>query len=218
MIILITGAKGSGKSTIAGALADRINGIHLNESYLSQTINQDILYTNNSLEEARRAGELARMLSNIQEKPVVLDICLSSSQEWERLGPIDISVWMDTVADDSYEKPAHVSHTIESTGDSYLDSIPTRSFGIITKFNLFDWKPEQIVMAGHFQPWTREDLQTYQDLSGKGKVVIAIRHSGGMTPETPERFDVVKDSILNDIPTARIIKLPNIDLHGDKDE
>jgi hypothetical protein len=220
VIILIIGSKGSGKSTIAGALADRVNGIHLNENYLMQTVNQDLSGFQDGQEAARRAGELSRMLSNIQEKPVIVDIELGTRDSRKAFGPADITVWMDTVNTEGtpFEDPNLFDHKIENTGDEYLDSIPTRTFKIITTFNLFDWKPEQHIMIGHFQPWTKEHLEAYEDISSKNKkVVIGVLHSGGMTEDTPLRYEEVKELILSDLPSARIIKLPNMSILSPED-
>lgn len=42
MIIQIIGLPKSGKTTLAAALADRINAVHLNADYVRSTINSDL--------------------------------------------------------------------------------------------------------------------------------------------------------------------------------
>ena len=64
MIIQIIGLPGSGKTTLATALKERINAIHLNADYVRATINEDLGFTiEDRIEHARRLGEMARMLS-----------------------------------------------------------------------------------------------------------------------------------------------------------
>ncbi len=134
----------------------------------------------------------------------------------------DISVWVDTTDKKEFidkfgktivwEEPSENEYDfkITNTGNEYLDALPTRAFSIIKEYKTFDWKPEQTLMVGKFQPWTQEDLQKYNELSEKRDVVIGIKHCMGMTDDDKLSLKQIKELILKDIPDAKIIILPNI--------
>jgi hypothetical protein len=130
----------------------------------------------------------------------------------------DISVWIDTTDKKeftdkfgkviSWEEPEENEYDlrITNTGNEYLDALPT----VIKKYETFDWKPEQTLMVGKFQPWTDSDLEKYNELSKTRNVVIGIRHCMGMSDEDKLSIAQVKSMILKDIPNADIVVLPNI--------
>lgn len=134
----------------------------------------------------------------------------------------DISVWVDTTDKKEFtdkfgkiilwEEPDENEYDfrITNTGNEYLDALPTRAFSVIKKYETFDWKPEQTLMVGKFQPWTDSDLEKYNELSKTRNVVIGIKHCMGMSDEDKLSISQVKSMILKDIPNADIIVLPNI--------
>lgn len=134
----------------------------------------------------------------------------------------DISVWVDTTDKKefidkfgktiSWESPTEEEYDfkITNTGNEYIDALPTRAFSIIKKYKTFDWKPEQTLMIGKFQPWSSDDLEKYNTLSETRNVVIGIRHCMGMTEEDKFSINQIKEMIFKDLPNADIIVLPNI--------
>jgi len=134
----------------------------------------------------------------------------------------DISVWVDTTDKKEFvdkfgktilwEDPTENEYDfkITNTGNEYLDALPTRAFSVIKKYETFDWKPEQTLMVGKFQPWTEDDLKKYNMLSETRNVVIGIRHCMGMSDEDKFSISQIKEMIFKDLPNADIIVLPNI--------
>ena len=74
MIIQIIGLPGSGKTELAKALKERINAIHLNADEVRATVNSDLGFApEDRLEQARRMGEMARLISKQGVAPVIVD-------------------------------------------------------------------------------------------------------------------------------------------------
>lgn len=218
MIIQIIGLPGAGKTTIADALCDRINGIHLNADEIRGTIHRDLGFSiEDRVEHARRLGELARMLSRKQDMPVVVDFVCPTKETRDAFGKPDILVWVDTIKEGRFadtnslwQDPDHFDHRIEVTGDEYLDSLPTRAFTIIQKFNLFDWKADNVLMLGRYQPWHAGHRALYDEGKTRAKqIVVGVRNSSNMTEKDPLSFRDVKKRILEDLPSAIVMKMPN---------
>ena len=78
MIIQIIGLPGSGKTELAKALKERINAIHLNADEVRATVNSDLRFTpEDRIEQARRMGEMARLIANQGVAPVIVDLIIS---------------------------------------------------------------------------------------------------------------------------------------------
>ena len=74
MIIQIIGLPGSGKTELAKTLKERINAIHLNADEVRATVNADLGFTpEDRLEQARRMGEMARLIAKQGVAPVIVD-------------------------------------------------------------------------------------------------------------------------------------------------
>jgi shikimate kinase len=218
LIIQIIGLPGSGKTTIADALRDRINGLHINADDVRNGINKDLGFSiEDRVENARRLGELARLMATKQDKPVIVDFINPTAATREAFGKADIVVWMDTITEGRFEDtnklwetPLQYDHRITVIGNDYDDSIATRTFKIITDFNLFDWKADSTLMLGRYQPWHEGHRALYDEAKPKNKqTVIAVRHTQGMTEKDPMSFEDVKRNILADVPDAIVIKAPN---------
>lgn len=218
MIIQFIGLPGAGKTTIADALKDRINGLHINADDVRNGINSDLGFSiEDRIENARRLGEIARLMEQKQDKPVIVDFIAPTEATRRAFGKADIVVWVDTITEGRFEDtnklwetPLNYDHRITVTGDEYLDSLPTRTFKIITDFNLFDWKADSTLMLGRYQPWHEGHRALYEAAKPKNKqTVIAVRHCQGMSEKDPMSFEDVKKNILADVPDAIVIKAPN---------
>ena len=133
-------------------------------------------------------------------------------------GDADVVVWVDTIKEGRFEDtnklwedPQHYDHRIEVTGDDYLDSLPTRAITVVRKFGLTDWKEDTVLLLGRYQPWHEGHRALYEEAKKRAyQVVIGVRHTSGMTPKDPLHFHEVKQHILNDVPDAFVVKMPNI--------
>lgn len=217
-IVLLMGLPGAGKTTIADAIRDRTNGLHINADDVRAGLNKDLGFSlEDRVEHARRLGELARLLQRKQDKPVIVDFVNPTKETRAAFGKADVTVWVDTIktsrfedTNQLWEDPEEFDLRIRNTGDEYLDSLPKRAITVIRNFGILDWKPDTVLMLGRYQPWHEGHKALYEEAKSRAsQVVIAVRHIQGMTEDNPFSFEEIKQFILNDIPDAYVIKVPN---------
>jgi len=218
MIIQFIGLPGAGKTSIADALCDRINGLHINADDVRSGINSDLGFSKEDrVENARRLGELARLLDKKQDKPVVVDFVCPTKETREAFGNPDILIWVDTISEGRFEDtnkmwedPEFYDMRIEVTGDEHEDALPTRAFRVIKQFGLFDWKADTTLMLGRYQPWHEGHRALYEEAKKRtDQVVIGVRHTSGMTEKDPLHFPQIERFIYQDVDTAIVLKMPN---------
>ena len=214
MIIQIIGLPGSGKTTLATALADRINAVHLNADYVRSTINSDLGFTpKDRVEHSRRLGEMARMLSG-QGLIVVVDFICPTLDARTAFGKPNILVWMDTITEGRFEdtnklweKPTEFDYhfvSYDSKGQTDL---------IIVQSNLHDWKAPTTLMLGRYQPWHEGHHALYAEAGKRtDQVMLGVRDTQGTSEKDPLSFNQVKGYIAQDpvMTNAMVIKVPNI--------
>jgi hypothetical protein len=212
MIIQIIGLPGSGKTTLATALADRINAVHLNADYVRATINSDLGFTpEDRVEHSRRLGEMAKMLSG-QGLDVVVDFICPTSATRAAFGKPDICIWMDTITEGRFEDTnklweAHTEfdyHFVSYDNKGQTDLI-------IAQSELHDWKAPTTLMLGRYQPW-HEGHQALLDKAHERteQVVIAVRDTQGTSEKDPLDYKAVRGWIQQDATQRFVIKVPNI--------
>jgi hypothetical protein len=213
MIIQIIGLPGSGKTTLATALVERINAIHLNADYVRSTINSDLGFTpSDRVEHARRLGEMARMLVG-QGLNVVVDFICPTSETRAAFGKPDVLIWMDTIKQGRFEdtnklweEPTEFDYhwiTYDALGQVEI---------MIKDLNLPDWKAPTTLLLGRYQPWH----EGHENLKEKAherteQVLIAVRDTQGTSEKDPLSYQQVVQHIVSN--TARppfIMKVPNI--------
>jgi len=217
MIIQLFGMDSKTREEVGLALADRINAWHV--------IDTDLPHAQLQPQYARWLRSIASLYCKNEKKPIILSGYFPSKearQQFKEGLEKHISIWINTGTEKSFIDKFGVEQFWEdvditdydfeiiNTGDSYLDALPTRAFSIIKKFNLFDWKPEQILMIGRFQDWNSKNVDTYNELKKNGNVTIAVKHCSGMTDSDKLHFQEICKVIKTDIPDANIIKIPNI--------
>jgi adenylylsulfate kinase len=212
MIIQIIGLPGSGKTTLATSLADRINAVHLNADYVRATINSDLGFTpEDRVEHARRLGEMAKILSS-QGLDVVVDFICPTSATRTAFGKPDICIWMDTITEGRFEdtnklweKPVEFDYHFVSYDSKEQTDL------IIAQSNLYDWKAPTTLLLGRYQPW-HEGHQALLEKANErtGQTVIAVRHTQGTSEKDPLNYQVVAERIRAEAGTSFVIKVPNI--------
>lgn len=212
MIIQIIGLPGSGKTTFANVLVDRINAVHLNADYVRATINSDLGFKpKDRIEHSRRLGQIAKMLSS-QGLNVVVDFVCPTSETRTAFGEPDILVWMDTITEGRFEDTNKLWE--EPTKFNYrfteYDSVNQVNF-VIKNSKLYDWKAPTTLMLGRYQPW-HEGHQALWDKAHErtNQVVIAVRDTQGTSEKDPLSYSQVLERIRQDANPSFVIKVPNI--------
>ena len=213
MIIQIIGLPGSGKTTLATTLAERINAIHLNADYVRSTINSDLDFTpKDRIEHARRLGEMARMLAG-QGLDVIVDFICPTSETRAAFGKPNILIWMDTIKQGRFEDTNKLWE--EPTEFDYhwitYDAAGQVEF-IIKDLNLPDWKAPTTLLLGRYQPW-HEGHEALKEKAHErtNQVLIAIRDTQGTSEKDPLSYQQVAEHIVSKSSRPLfIMKVPNI--------
>ena len=217
MIIQIIGLPGSGKTELAKALKERINAIHLNADEVRATINSDLGFTaEDRLEQARRMGEMARLISKQGVAPVIVDFVCPTDLTRTAFGKPDILVFMDTIAEGRFEdtnkifeRPGNVDVFFISHD---LDPEVKASY-IIQKFGLHDWSAPTTLMLGRYQPWHEGHHALYKEAGNRtSQVLLGVRNTYNTSDKDPLNFNQVKEHIAKDkfMDGALVLRLPNI--------
>jgi hypothetical protein len=215
MIIQVIGLPGSGKTTYAKELADRINAIHLNADDVRAELNKDLGFTKEDrIEQARRMGALSRLLAK-QGYHIVVDFINPTSETREAFGKPDKVVWMnrkpvrdfaDTTA--MWEIPDKIDLTFDDRME-YQDTVRVS----IIDFQLHDWREPTTLMLGRYQPWHEGHHALYVEAGKRtDQVMLGVRNTYNTSIKDPLRFDQVKDYIDKDsfMDGSMVIKMPNI--------
>lgn len=215
MIIQVIGLPGSGKTTFAKELADRINGIHLNADEVRAELNKDLGFAPaDRIEQARRMGALSRLLAK-QGYHVVVDFINPTAETRKAFGKPDKVVWMnrkptrdfpDTTA--MWQMPEHVDLMFDDQME-----YDTAARVTCVDFRLHDWRKPTTLMLGRYQPWHEGHHALYEEAGNRTpQVMLGVRNTYKTSEKDPLNFDQVKEYIAQDpvMDEAMVIKMPNI--------
>ena len=219
MIIQIIGLPGSGKTELARALKERINAIHLNADEVRATVNSDLGFSSDDrIEQARRLGEMARIIAKQGVAPVIVDFVCPTELTRAAFGKPDILIWMDTIKEGRFEDtnkmfvpPADGEWDMGFDGHA-LDP-DQKATVIINTFNLHDWSAPTTLMLGRYQPWHEGHHALYKEAGKRTEqVLLGVRNTYKTSEKDPLTFDEVKSYIAKDdfMDGAMVLRLPNI--------
>jgi hypothetical protein len=219
MIIQIIGLPGSGKTTLAEALKERINAIHLNADQVRATVNSDLGFTvEDRIEQARRMGEMARLISKQGVAPVIVDFVCPTEETRKAFGFANVVVWMNTIGFGRFEDTNKIWEPptfcdIEIEGHIDTQNVEDNVNKIITTMGLFDWSAPTTLQLGRYQPW-HEGHQALKNEAHKrtNQVLVGVRNTYGTSEKDPMtykevEFYIEKDNFNKD---TLIMRLPNI--------
>lgn len=213
MIIQIIGLPGSGKTTLAKELADRVNAVHLNADEVRAELNKDLGFTaEDRLEQARRLGALARLLSK-QGFAVVVDFICPTNATREAFGNPDWLVVMKRTPVREFADTTAMWEETDTADFTFDDSweLEDKIQEILRVTKLPDWKAPTTLMLGRYQPWHEGHQALLEKAYDRTKqVLIGVRHAQGTSEKDPLSFVEVADFISRTADSPFVMKLPNI--------
>jgi len=216
MIIQIIGLPGSGKTALATALKERINAIHLNADEVRSTVNSDLGFTaEDRIEQARRMGEMARLIANQGVAPVIVDFVCPTKETREAFGPADVIVWVDRIKQGRFEDTNKMWQDPERFDIRILDgyTLDQEVDTVIQAGVLFDWSAPTTLQLGRYQPW-HEGHQALKEEAHKRtkQVLVGVRNTYKTSEKDPLKYDEVATYIQQDNPfkDTLVLRLPNI--------
>ena len=218
MIIQIIGLPGAGKTELALALKERINAIHLNADEVRATVNSDLGFTPaDRIEQARRLGEMARLISKQGIAPVIVDFVCPTDLTRAAFGKPDILIWMDTIRESRFEDTNKMFEdpTQYDLVYRYHDLTPEEKAGhVIAKFELFDWSEPTTLQLGRYQPW-HDGHQALKEEAHKRteQVLVGVRNTYGTSEKDPLPYKEVERYIHKNNGNngdTLVMRLPNI--------
>ena len=216
MIIQIIGLPGSGKTTLALALKERINAIHLNADEVRAGINSDLGFSHDDREEhARRLGEMARLLSS-QGHIVIVDFVCPTKHTRQAFGASDLLIWVDRI-DSSRFDDTNAMWQNPLVWDIRITeglSVEEEVDLVINRANLFDWSAPTTLQLGRYQPW-HEGHEALKDEAHKrtDQVLVGVRNTYGTSEKDPLTYEQVVGYIHQNSKRrvgTLILRLPNI--------
>lgn len=217
MIIQIIGLPGSGKTELAKALKERINAIHLNADEVRATVNSDLGFSHEDrIEQARRMGEMARLIAKQGVAPVIVDFICPTDLTRAAFGKPDILIYMNTIKEGRFEdtnKMFEEPSEYDMSFPSHMLEANDKASVIIKEFNLHDWSAPTTLMLGRYQPWHEGHHALYVEAGKRtDQVLLGVRNTYKTSEKDPLRFDEVKDYIAKDsfMDGSMVLRLPNI--------
>lgn len=211
MIIQIIGLPGSGKTTLAKELADRLDAVHFNADEVRSDLNSDLGFTSEDrIEQSRRMGALARLTSG-QGFITIVDFICPTKETRNAFGFAHWVIWVDRIKEgrfedtnslwedpENYDVKIDNGMTVEEEADYIINELGEN----------IDYRKPTALMVGRFQPWHEGHEALYQEaLKRTGQVLIGIRN----TYRTSEKDPMMVKEVRNTIPKGRMVKiLPNI--------
>lgn len=215
MIIQIIGLPGSGKTTLAKALMEHTDAIHLNADEIRADLNKDLGFTpEDRIEQARRMGALAKLLHS-QGRVVIVDFICPTFQTRQVFGKPDYLFWVDRIKEGRFEDtnklwedPLEYDLRIESKL-----TVEEEVQLVLATAGLHDWKKPTTLMLGRYQPWHEGHHALYNEAGKRTpQVLLGVRNTQGTSEKDPLSFDQVKFYIDKDpaMKDAMVIRFPNI--------
>lgn len=213
MIIQIIGQAGSGKTSLAQELVERIHAIHINADKVRADLNKDLSFTiEDRIENARRLGAMARLLDE-QGHIVIVDFICPTKETRDAFGVPDFLIWIDRIDKGRFEDTNKMWEDPD-----YYDvrivaglTIEEEVQEVIKECGLFDWRAPTTLMLGRYQPW-HDGHQTLWEKAHErtDQVLIGVRDTYQTSEKDPFTYEQVVGQILHRIPRPFTLSLPNI--------
>jgi cytidyltransferase-like protein len=199
--ILIMGLPGAGKSTIAQAIAPRLNAVVFNGDEIRHNLNKDLGFDPaDRIEQARRIGWLCDQVVKAGGYAIADFICPTpgARSAFMEAGTAYI-VWVDRIKRSRFEDtnrifvpPQGVNLIVEPEGspEYWAEKI------ILAVRPIFDPQKPTALFVGRYQPFHDGHKALIEEgLRRVGQVCLAVRDTTGLNEKNPFRFDYIRARI-----------------------
>lgn len=219
MRILVMGLPGSGKTTLARVLAEKLNAAYFNADEVRKMFNDWDFSEVGRIRQSNRMHKLSILSGHTEH--VVADFVCPTHDTMDYFSP-DFTVFMDTIQEGRFEdtnkmfqRPVKPDVVITSWGDVNVqaDEIIAKILEPIPEFN---WQAPTGLMIGRFQPFHDGHLKLFETILEKeGQVLIGVRDTYNTDEKNPFDFWQVYERIsdvLDEKYAGRyeILQFPNI--------
>jgi adenylylsulfate kinase len=218
--ILLMGLPGAGKTTLANALAPRVNAVVFNADEVRANINKDLGFSEaDRIEQARRMGWLCDQVTKTGGFAIADFVCPTPVARAAYLaGGEAFVVWLNRIQSGRFEDtnrlfvpPETPDITVgpEGSPEYWADQIVRRLRPI------FDPKKPTALFIGRYQPFHEgHRALIIEGLSRVGQVCIAVRDTGGTDEKNPFGFEDVRARIEHSLREFEgrfaVVPVPNI--------
>lgn len=215
--ILVMGLPGSGKTTLATLLAQRLGAVHFNADEVRTQIHKDLGFSHaDRIEHARRMGWLCDQVTKTGSYAIADFIC--PTPETRAAFGDALVVWMDRIKEGRYEdtnrmfvppEDYHFRVTVDGSPESWCEKIVNRIRPA------FDPMKPTALFIGRWQPFHDGHKALIEEgLRRVGQVCIAVRNTHGTDSKNPFPFEEVRqriqDALVAHVGRFTIVQLPNI--------
>lgn len=199
MRILVMGLPGSGKTTLARVLAEKMNAVYLNADEVRKQYNDWDFTAEGRVRQAQRMADLAWVAEDYEKNVVADFVC--PTEETRRRYCADFIILMDTIPEGRFEdtnkvfeRPIYPDYIITEWGD-----VEQQVRDIMWRIDMgvsFDNKKPTGLMIGRFQPFHDGHKKLFEEILKKqGQVMIMVRDTHGTDEKNPFDFTFVKNRI-----------------------
>jgi cytidyltransferase-like protein len=197
--ILVMGLPGAGKTTLAAALAPRLNAVRFNADEVRANVNKDLGFSpEDRIEHARRMGWLCDQVTKTGSRAVADFIC-PTAEARTAFGDDAFVIWVDRIKEGRFEDtnrlfqpPARFD--VRVTADGTPESWAERIAGMLQPH--FDPTAPTALFVGRYQPFHDGHKALIEEgLARTGQVCIAVRDTHGTDAKNPFSFEDVKQRI-----------------------
>jgi hypothetical protein len=218
--ILIMGLPGAGKTTLARALAPRLNAVVFNADEVRANVNKDLGFSEDDrVEHAHRMGWLSDQVVKTGGFAIADFVCPTPTTRAAYLagGPAFV-VWLNRIKSGRFEDTNRMFVPPEQA-DIVVDPDGTPEYWaeqvVRVLRPIFDYKKPTALLVGRYQPFhDGHKALAAEAIRRVGQVCIAVRDTGGTDEKNPFSFEYVRARIDHAMREFEgryvVIEVPNI--------